>query len=111
MDIQLSRGCVIFGGHITIREGDMITIPELGIFNVRAQVFMDECSFQLCIAPRVIRYDFEYIIITGTGVDLEEQRRDFVDDFNHSGVFRSWVESQIMTQSRITAVSSAPSIH
>ena len=57
----------MFGGQFLIREGDMITIPEAGMFYVRAQVIMDEFSFQLCIAPRVILHSAKYIIITGNG--------------------------------------------
>jgi hypothetical protein len=99
MDIELYDDCVKFtknGKHFIIIDGDHITIPDAGIFNLRAEIHTEGYSYQLCIAPRVITHDACYIVITGNGNDFDEQTRDFLDDYNHSlPAFRVWIEANL----------------
>ena len=99
MDIELYSNCVKFtknGKHFIIIDGDHITIPDAGIFNLRAEIHTEGYSYQLSIAPRVITHDADYIVITGNGNDLAEQKRDFIDDYNHSlPALRAWIETNL----------------
>lgn len=99
MDIELYDDCVKFmknGKQFIIHDIDLINIPDAGIFNLRAEIHAVGYSYQLSIAPRVITHDAHYIVITGNGNDLDEQKLDFIDDYNHSlPAFRAWVEANL----------------
>lgn len=99
MEIELCNDCVKFtknGKQFIIRERDIISIPDAGVFNLKAEIHTEGYSYQLCIAPPVITHDSCYIVITGNGNDLAERKHDFTDDYNHTlPAFQAWIEANL----------------